>query len=358
MIAAAAPSAWWYLNRATGIVTLLALTASVVLGILQTLRWAAPGTPRFVVVMLHRSISLLVVALLGVHVLSAVLDGFAPIRWLDAVLPFAGAYRPLWLGLGALAADLLIALTVTSLLRRRLGLRAWRGVHWLAYACWPVALVHGWGTGSDARTSWMLAITIGCVAVVIAALTWRLAGGWPERRPVRIAAVAAISGAVAFVALWLPAGPLADGWARRAGTPQRLLPRARPLAPVAARTAPPALTRSFTAGLRGTITQGMSADGQAVVDLRIRLTDGVAGRLRVRVAGDPAAGGGVIMRRSAVALGPPQHPGEFQGRIDALDGTRLEALVGSTDGRAVRLRVALTLDGDAVTGTVSGQPVR
>ena len=70
-------------------------------------------------------------------------------RLVDVVVPFVGAYRPFWLGLGALALDLLAALIVTSLLRARIGLRAWRAVHWVAYACWPVALVHGLGTGSD-----------------------------------------------------------------------------------------------------------------------------------------------------------------------------------------------------------------
>ncbi|MDP9295048.1 MAG: hypothetical protein M3O90_11600 [Actinomycetota bacterium] len=70
MIGAAGPSALWYLTRGTGLVTLVLLTASVVLGVLQVLRWAPPGSPRFMVVTLHRAISLLVVALLVVHVLT------------------------------------------------------------------------------------------------------------------------------------------------------------------------------------------------------------------------------------------------------------------------------------------------
>src|SRR5690349_19430567 len=200
MIAAAGPSAVWYLTRGTGLVSLLLLTASVVLGVLQVQRWAPPGSPRFVVVTLHRAVSLLVVVLVCVHVLTAVLDTFAPIRLVDAVLPFAGAYRPLWLGLGALAFDLLIALTVTSVLRRRLGLRAWRGVHWLAYACWPVALVHGWGTGSDTKTAWMLAITLACAAAVLAAVAWRAATAGPAHKRARRASLGAAAVAVAAVA--------------------------------------------------------------------------------------------------------------------------------------------------------------
>jgi sulfoxide reductase heme-binding subunit YedZ len=352
VIAATTPSPLWYLTRATGLVTLLLLTASVVLGVLQVHRWSPPGSPRFVVVILHRSVSLLVAALLAVHVLTAVLDSYAPIRLLDALVPFRGAYRPLWLGLGALALDLLIAVTVTSLLRRRLGLRAWRTVHWLAYMCWPVALIHGWGTGSDVRSAWMLAITLGCAAAVLGAVVLRLASARPARTRERGAAVAGAIALVAGVAIWLPRGPLADGWSRRSGTPPALLAAAAPERPRSA------FARPFAARLRGTLREGVSPNGESIVDLRLRLTGGVAGVLRVRIAGRPAPGGGVFMSRSTVSLGSRAAPAELQGRVDALEGTSLEALVGSAGGDAVRLRIALTLSDAAVSGTVSGRPER
>lgn len=359
MIATAAPSPLWYLTRGTGLVTLVLLTASVVLGIVQVRRWAPAGSPRFVLVMLHRSTSLMVLALLAVHVVTAVLDGFAPIRVIDAVLPFAGRYRPLWLGLGALALDLLVAVTVTSLVRHRLGLRAWRGVHWLAYACWPIALVHGWGTGSDAHTGWMLLTTLGCAAAVAVAGAWRLAGGWPGHLRVRSAAAGTGIALVVVLAIWLPQGPLAAGWARRAGTPPRLLASAAPARRTAApRRALPPLLGSFTSAVRGSVRHGLSASGLAVVDMRLRLTGGPAGDLRVRVAGPPASGGGVILSRSAVTLGPRSAPGLLRGRIDALNGSTLEALVGSSDGRAERLHIDLSLSDRDVRGTISGHPVR
>lgn len=362
MIAAAGPSALWYLTRGTGLVTLMLLTASVVLGIVQVQRWAPEGSPRFVFVSLHRAVSLLVVALLAVHVLTAVLDSFAPIRLVDAVLPFAGSYRPLWLGLGALAFDLILALTITSLLRRRLGLPAWRAVHWLAYACWPVALVHGWGTGSDAPTTWMLALTLGCAAVVLGAIGWRIAGGRPGHARLRATAALAAVAVSAVVGVWLTQGPLAHGWAKRSGTPAALLrPRvsARVPAVVASNTrkAAPALLRPFSSQLSGPLHEGLSSDGMAVVDLDLRLTGDVPGSLRLRLAGDPAAGGGVLMRRSAVTLGPPDSPGRLQGRIVSLSGSTLEALVGTSDGRAVRLRVDLQLGDTTASGTVTGSPV-
>jgi hypothetical protein len=363
MIATAAPSALWYLTRGTGLVTLLALTASVVLGILQVQRWSPAHGPRYVVVALHRGISLLVVALLAVHVVTAVLDSFAPIRLVDAVVPFVSAYRPLWLGLGALALDMLVALTITSLLRHRLGLRAWRAVHWIAYACWPVALAHGWGTGSDARTAWMLALTLGCVAAVLAALAWRLSAGWAEHPRARGTAAVATLVTVAGLGAWIVLGPLAPGWARRAGTPPRLLASAARTPRSAARPAAtptpapvPALEQPFSAQVSGSLRQGLSSAGMAVVDLRLRLSGGAHGVLRIRLAGQPD-NGGVIMSRSSVTLGPSSSPGRLQGRINALQGTSLGALVGAPDGRAMRLRVDLNLQGSSATGTITGRPV-
>ncbi len=363
MIALAATSPLWYLTRGTGLVTLLLLTASMVLGIVQVLRWAPAGSPRFVVVALHRAVSLFVLVFLAVHVATAVLDSFAPIRLVDAVVPFTGSYRPLWLGLGALALDALVAVTVTSLVRNRLGLGAWRRVHWLAYGCWPVALLHAWGTGSDARSGWMLAITLGCAGAVLGALVWRLAHGWPERAGVRAGAAAATAALALVAGIWLKSGPLASSWARRSGTPPTLL-----AAPVAAaghsagRTpavrSGPAPVRPFTADARGTVRQGSTADGTAVVDLLLHLSGGARGALDVRLAGAPTADGGVVMSRSAVTFRPAGQAGAFQGRISSLRGATLVALVGSRDGRALRLRAQLTLSENAAGGTVSGRPLR
>ncbi len=167
-------SALWYLARGTGIVTLLLLTLVVALGIATRGGRALPGLPRFAVGAVHRSASLLTIVLLTVHVTTLLFDPYAQLKLLDLVLPFSGSYRTLWLGLGTLGSDLMLALVVTSLLRNRLGARVWRGVHWLAYAAWPVALVHGIGTGTDAGQTWMRALTVTCIAAVGAALSWRV----------------------------------------------------------------------------------------------------------------------------------------------------------------------------------------
>jgi methionine sulfoxide reductase heme-binding subunit len=175
--------AGWYLARGTGAAMLVLLTLTLVLGIANVRRWAPRGIQRFVMEDLHRTLGLLVVALLGVHVASSVLDGFVSISWIDALVPFVGSYHPFWLGLGALSLDLLAALIVTSLLRARIGLRAWRAIHWVAYASWPIAVAHGIGMGTDA-SGWLLWLTIGCGALVAVAMASRVA----EPRQVEVAA--------------------------------------------------------------------------------------------------------------------------------------------------------------------------
>jgi len=219
----AGPSAYWYLTRSTGTMALILLTLSVVLGVIDVERYTSPRLPRFVVDGMHRTVSLLAVAFLVVHIVTAALDSFASIPLIDAVVPFVGTYRPIWLGLGAASFDLVIAVVVTSLARRRLGYRAWRFTHWLSYASWPIALVHGLGTGSDVKTTWMIAISLGCLAAVILAVCLRVARGRPGQVGLRTAAVGLSVCFVGGVALWLPGGPLGAGWARRSGTPTSLL---------------------------------------------------------------------------------------------------------------------------------------
>ena len=150
-ILASGTSLYWYLTRSTGAVALLLLTVTVVLGVVDMRRLSTPRWPRFVLDSLHRNVSLLAMVFLCLHILTSVLDSLRIYPLLDAVIPFAGSYRPFWLGLGAVAFDLLMAVTITSLLRQRMGYASWRAVHWLTYASWPIALLHGFGTGSDAK---------------------------------------------------------------------------------------------------------------------------------------------------------------------------------------------------------------
>ncbi len=180
-------SALWYLGRGTGVVALLMFTLTMLLGITTRSGRSALGLDRFGIADLHKTASLAGTGLIAVHVATLLFDPYAQLRLVDLVLPFAGSYRAVWLGLGTAALDVLLVVVATSLLRHRLGPRVFRGVHWAAYAMWPLALVHGLGTGTDAATWWFRSIAIGCAAVVTAAVGWRVSTGYAERGQDRVA---------------------------------------------------------------------------------------------------------------------------------------------------------------------------
>ena len=183
-------TAFWYASRATGIVSLLLLTAVPVLGILVNRQGRLPGLPRFAVTSLHRNISLLAMAFIAVHVVTAVLDTYVNIPILAGVVPFASGYERVWLALGAVSFDIMLAMIITSLLRGRLNRTLWRAVHLLAYLSWPVAFAHSIGSSRDLQHGWLLDLGIACALIVAAAAIWRLAHA--ARQLPRAARVAAI----------------------------------------------------------------------------------------------------------------------------------------------------------------------
>jgi len=164
----------WFASRGSGIVSLVLLTAVTVLGLISVVRWQRPTWPRFVTADLHSNLALLSVVFVGVHIVAAILDPFAKLGITSAVIPFDSSYRPLWVGLGVISVYLIVAVIITSLLRERIGQKTWRAVHWLAYGAWPLAVLHGAGSGSYAFSVWMIAIEVACIVAVGIALTWRL----------------------------------------------------------------------------------------------------------------------------------------------------------------------------------------
>jgi sulfoxide reductase heme-binding subunit YedZ len=355
------PSAYWYLTRATGFVSLVVLTAVVVLGVLGSLgvsggsRW-----PRFAIGTLHRDLSLLVIVLIAIHVVTTVLDGFAPINLVAAVIPFVSPYRPVWLGLGALAFDSMVALVITSLLRRRLGYRAWRAVHWLAYASWPVAVLHGLGTGSDSKQAWALALTLACVIAVSAAVIARVTRDDRVVDGLRSFGVLASVATPLAIAAFTVIGPLAPHWAERAGTPARLLGEVT--TPGAPLTVPPqtllapALKLPFRAHLDGTIRQS-HAPGGALLDLALTLSGGASGELRIRMAGAVDGGGGLSMTGSQVDMVAQGLTTVMAGQVVQLQGTSLAIHLTAPGHASIDLAVSLSIDNqtESVTGTVTGQ---
>ena len=155
-------------------------SAVVVLGVLSTLRFETSSWPRFLTTGLHRNVSLMALVFLALHIVTAVVDPFTHLGWLAAVIPFSSYYRTFWLGLGVIAVELLVAIVVTSLVRGLIGHGAWRAIHWLAYASWPIAVIHSFGTGTDTWSAWMLVIDVVCIISVLGAVAARLLTRSPD----------------------------------------------------------------------------------------------------------------------------------------------------------------------------------
>jgi sulfoxide reductase heme-binding subunit YedZ len=164
----------WYVTRAAGIVSLVLLSASACLGLLTSARWQRPGWPRFLTAELHRTISLLSVAFLAVHIAVAVFDPKYGLGIAAALVPFASSYRELWLTLGVVSLYLGSAVVITSLVRSHIGHRTWRAVHLTSYAAWPLAVLHSMGTGTDSVATWSWAVYGACILAVGGSLAWRL----------------------------------------------------------------------------------------------------------------------------------------------------------------------------------------
>jgi methionine sulfoxide reductase heme-binding subunit len=164
----------WYATLATGIMALLLLTVTMVLGLVTTTRPRARNWPGFAQQELHRRVSMMAMVFLAIHVLTSVLDTFVSISWAAIVIPFTSSYSRFWVGIGTVSLDLMLAVLVTSLLRSRMKPGTWRAFHWMAYLCWPIALAHTFGMGTDSREPWVIALGAACIAAVGLGLVWRL----------------------------------------------------------------------------------------------------------------------------------------------------------------------------------------
>ena len=349
----------WYLSRGTGAVALVLLTATLALGIADVARWRSPRWPRFVIDALHGTLSLAAVVLIAAHVVTSVLDPFAPLRLTDAVIPFEGRYRPLWVGLGALAFDLLLVVLVTSLLRRRIGVRAWRAVHWAAYACWPIALLHTLGSGSDVQrggcspsrwhASW-------CSSRRSARGSRPRAGRPRGTRRRRWRARRCGRGARGMAAARAAGRRLGAprGHARRLCSPRRAAHhRGRDRRGAALRGAVQRARRAGrcaaasrrTARALADIALQHDASPRATLDVRLGAADGRTVGSRSRAARSRSA------RRAT--------PRATSARLVSLDGSTLDARLRPAHGRALRVHAVLDLgagvQGGPVSATVSAR---
>ena len=170
----------WALGRGNGIVALAFMTLSMALGIAT--RSARPlfALPRFGVADVHRFVALAGTLLVALHIGLLFMDPYAKLKLVDVVVPFLGAYRPVWQGLGTVAVDLLLVVVITSLLRQRLGVKAFRAIHWITYLLWPVAMAHSLGNGTDTGHVWFMVFAGVCALIVAVSVVFRLRSDFTE----------------------------------------------------------------------------------------------------------------------------------------------------------------------------------
>jgi methionine sulfoxide reductase heme-binding subunit len=350
--------ALWYLTRGAGVVALLVLSASTLVGALTAGRWRSERWPRFAVSTLHRNLTLLALVFIGIHVATTIADGYAPIGVKDVFVPFLSQYRPIWLGLGALALDVLLAIGISTALRKRIGYRTWRALHWSAYAAWPLALVHGLGSGSDPRSGWMALLTLGCLALVLLAVFGRLM--FSRSSGPRLAAGAAVFALTLGLATWYATGPRKQGWAARAGTPTSLLKSATASRAPARRLAAAHVLTTFSGHLEGRMsTSGPNAFGNAAVAIAMATRGGEPGVVRLTLWGAAVDGGGLAISHSGVSFQDAVSGVSYTGSVTELDGTLVAADVSSPSGSTLRLVMHLQIHDGAgtVTGTIDASPV-
>ncbi len=190
MIALTSPYLW-YTARATGVVALVLLTLTLVLGSFVSTRVGGNAVGRFEINELHRSIALLSVVFVAIHVTVTVLDSYVPIGLPSILIPFTSAYRRVPVAIGTIALDLMLATWITSLFKERLRYSTWRFVHWFSWICFATAVVHGFLTGTDAHRTWSIIVTVTCLALVLLAGLWRVtqrpqrAGGRTAHSPLK-----------------------------------------------------------------------------------------------------------------------------------------------------------------------------
>jgi len=173
--------AWWLASRSAGIVAYVLLSLAVVLGLAMALR-LAPVPWRGALRVGHERIALLALGAIAAHGVLLLGDPWLRPAIAQLVLPFSLDYRPLWTGLGIVAADLAAVLSLTYYARRRLGTRRWRTAHRFIPIAWALAAVHVIGAGTDAGQLWLQAVLAATIAAIVSLLGWRIVMP-PPRRP-------------------------------------------------------------------------------------------------------------------------------------------------------------------------------
>ena len=348
----------WEIARAGGFVAYGLLTASVAIGLILSLKWRSPRWTRFITNELHRFVTLLAIVFTVIHTLMVAIDPFIKFTPLEVLVPFVSHYRPLWIALGIVAMDLLIAVYASEWVRPHVGYRWWRRFHCLAFAVFALALIHGIGTGSDSRTPWAIGVYVVSVVLVGALISVRAFPPAGERAHPLMAAITVM--AILVGGFWAWRGPLQPGWnaiANDANGPGGSLGSAASPAPSASAgpspvpSVPAAVAgQPFTDSIAGQLTQ--SDDGSVLLTALLRST---GDRLTVRF---PSADDGNLSIDGATMTLLAPNGDTCAGDVRGLDSNQLVAACqGATSGSAWLVRMTLNGEGNGtIRGSIEADP--
>jgi sulfoxide reductase heme-binding subunit YedZ len=340
---------YWYVVRGSGFVVFILLSLGVVLGLLMSLRWRSHAWPRIITEELHRYVMLVAGIFLALHIGSTLLDSYVHFELYQVFVPFTSSYRVIWMSAGIVAMYLAMALYASIYLRRFIGYRLWRALHYGGFFAWVLALVHGITTGTDTRARWALAI-YGGSALIVALLLAARAGGLPLRigrpAPWRPRVVAALGAALLLGALLVEIGPLQRGWAAHAGgaiTP--------PVTMAAAASPPPSAFQDTMSGTADVQNPGGLQQGTELLHLQLH-GDGsfpVTASYGILLAG---GFGGAQFIRGVFSLAPRSLGWTCSGAVSFQPPDAFASTCSPPAGPALHVVTTFTID---QSGSVSGQ---
>lgn len=362
MLAVISISPLWYISRSAGFVGMALLAIIGILGIITAANLQFGRGARFVAPEVHRSLSLLAVVVLIIHVGAAVLDKYSHIGFKDIFIPFLSQYRPIWVGVGAVAIDLGLAVLITSLLRVKMGYRSWKAIHWIAYPIFVLSLIHALGTGSDTVMSYGKLFYLVIGGVFVLAVIARLLSARQMVAGRKIALIG-LSFVVSLVILvWTFVGPLASNWATRAkgGLAQAVLTSTKvPVKSTTTTTTEPRLRSlvigsGYTSGWSGKVDESpANSQGEIAIRLIGTLSQDPSFKLSIVLIGFPQDGG-VSMASSLVEIASDSGTILYKGTVTSLSGTTIVSSISSATGASVTINSSLTLSNSSssFSGTV------
>ncbi len=164
---------FWILARATGLTAYVLLTVSMLAGLVLKSRPLGRRLKAASVMDTHRFLTLLAVGAIALHGLTLVLDTTVPIGLGALLVPGLSPYRPVAVGLGVAAAELMVLVIASFSLRKHIGQKAWRRLHWATYGIFALATAHGLAAGTDSSRPWAFGLYLGAVFAVATATAWR-----------------------------------------------------------------------------------------------------------------------------------------------------------------------------------------